>query len=1066
MRFSWVMLALAVGCTDGGDDEDFDGDGVTADLDCDDGNPAAFPGNPETCDGIDNDCNGVVDDEASDALTWYADTDSDGFGDLASTVLACTAPAGTTDDATDCDDSDWLVNPAGIELCDLIDNDCNDVVDDAADGDGDGLGACDDCNDDDGEIYTGAEEFCDEIDNDCDGEIDEFATGLGTWYADTDGDGHGDPAVEYSGCEQPTDHVELDDDCDDGDATVYTGATELCDGLDNNCDTVTDEGNDVDADTYDDVCGGDCDDDNDAINPGAVEICDGVDNNCSGTADDSAVNAAEYFADTDADTYGDPDSSVFACEQPSNYVSDSQDCDDADGAINPDATETCDDVDQDCDESVDEGLFSTYYADTDGDGFGDASASSEFCADPGTGYAVNPADCDDSDGAINPGGTEVCDGTADEDCDSAVDEGLTTTYYTDGDGDGFGDEGSGADFCSDPGTGYADNEQDCDDGNAGAYPFATETCDGIDEDCDDTADEGLPSVTYYTDGDGDGYGDPDDSLTACSDPGTGYTTDDQDCDDSLADVNPDGTETCDGTDEDCDDVVDNGLATTTYYTDGDGDGYGEDGTDTDECSDPGTGYATADGDCDDGDGSVNPGQAEVCNDWVDNDCDGTDNGCTPTGSIALADADAVIVPDGSGTNGASQMGWRVAGGGDVDGDGLDDVVCTARADASGGGAGAGWVYTDPNGSLLASDAYGQLVSGTGGETLGNGAALGDLDDDGSADVILGTTGTDTVYVWYGPLATATAAPDATITGSGTFGTAVASGDVDGDGFDDLVVGAQTYSGSGLSSNGAVYLFLGPIVGDLTDADADAVFDGEVGGDAAGGEVAVGGDLLGNGGATILIGAKGNDTNGTDAGAVYVVDGSTTGALNLSLADAIFYGSTGGDDLWDAHDAGDVDDDGSTDLILGVSDDETSGSASGSAAVFFGPVSGTQAVSAADFVVTGQASADKFGYAATGAGDFNGDGYDDIIVGAYGDESPAHNSGSAYIVYGPVTAGTLGAASADVQLGGAEDDQAGLSVAGAFDANGDGYDDVIVGSWKDDGAYTDAGACYVIYGGGI
>ncbi len=249
-----------------------------------------------------------------------------------------------------------------------------------------------------------------------------------------------------------------------------------------------------------------------------------------------------------------------------------------------------------------------------------------------------------------------------------------------------------------------------------------------------------------------------------------------------------------------------------------------------------------------------------------------------------------------------------------------------------------------------------------------------------------------------------------------------------------------------------------------------MLEGEVGGDQAGGEVAIGGDLVGGGAGTVIVGAKGNDTNGTDAGAVYLVDGATTGTLALSLADAIVYGTGGGDDLWDAHDAGDLDGDGSADLVVGASDDATAGSATGAAGVFFGPLSGgattPYTVSNADFMVTGQATADKFGYAVATAGDFNGDGYDDIIAGAWGDESPAHNSGSAYIVYGPVSAGTIGAAAADVQLGGAEDDQAGLSVAGAFDANGDGYDDVIVGSWQDDAAYTDGGACYVVYGGGI
>ena len=90
---------------------------------------------------------------------------------------------------------------------------------------------------------------------------------------------------------------------------------------------------------------------------------------------------------------------------------------------------------------------------------------------------------------------------------------------------------------------------------------------------------------------------------------------------------------------------------------------GEDATASAVCSDPGTGYSTTGGDCDETNTAVNPGEAEVCNDWLDNDCDGTDNGCAPSGLINLSAADAVILPASEGSNGGSQMGWRVAGGG-------------------------------------------------------------------------------------------------------------------------------------------------------------------------------------------------------------------------------------------------------------------------------------------------------------------------------------------------------------------------------------------------------------------
>ncbi len=145
---------------------------------------------------------------------------------------------------------------------------------------------------------------------------------------------------------------------------------------------------------------------------------------------------------------------------------DNEDCAPEDSTINPDATEVCDGVDNDCDSEVDEGVMDTFYRDADGDGFGDPLESIEACERP-DGYVPSDAgeDCDDADATIYPGATELCDGL-DNDCDGTIDNDLeTSTYYADDDGDGFGDHDDSDLFCEDT-PGYVDNDLDCDDSDA------------------------------------------------------------------------------------------------------------------------------------------------------------------------------------------------------------------------------------------------------------------------------------------------------------------------------------------------------------------------------------------------------------------------------------------------------------------------------------------------------------------------------------------------------------------------------------------------------------------------
>jgi hypothetical protein len=514
---------------------DLDGDGLTGADDCDEDNPDIYVGADELCDGIDSDCDGIVDEGAIDAPAWYPDTDEDGYG-AGVAVNECDAPSGhvatdddcddasadfhpgaTEDDCTDpndyncdgsvgyadadgdgfpacedCDDSEAAVNPAAVEECNGIDDSCAGSLDAAeVDDDGDGYVDCipaddgwvgdeavlggGDCDDTNAWVFPTAEEHCDGLDSDC-------LDGAGADEVDVDGDGYVICTLHESGWSGDS-SILGGDDCLDSDATVYPGADELCDGLDNDCDgAVTDEEKDDDGDFYVEcavdgdgwdgdssiVGGQDCDDDESTVNPGATELCDGLDNDCDGVVtDDENDDDGDFYVECAIDGDGwDGDSSIVGGE----------DCDDDESTVNPGATELCDGLDNDCSGAVED-----EEKDDDGDFYVECTIDANGW--DGDSSIVAGEDCDDDDSTVNPGATELCDGQ-DNDCDGSLD-----ADENDDDGDFYVEctiDSGGWD-----GSSSIVGGEDCDDGDATENPGASEVCDGEDDDCDSDVDEGV-----------------------------------------------------------------------------------------------------------------------------------------------------------------------------------------------------------------------------------------------------------------------------------------------------------------------------------------------------------------------------------------------------------------------------------------------------------------------------------------------------------------------------------------------------------------------------------------------
>jgi Lamin Tail Domain/Putative metal-binding motif len=243
---------------------------------------------------------------------WYADADGDGFGNPASSVVACLQPPTYVGNNLDCNDNNIAINPNAVEICDGIDNDCDTFIDDA----------------------------------------DPNVTGQSTWYQDSDNDTYGNAAAPILACFQPSGYVANSQDCDDNNINVNPAATEVCNGIDDDCDNLTDD------------------------------------------ADPGVVGQPTWYQDNDGDTYGNAAVTALACSQPPGYVANSTDCNDNNAAVNPGATEICNNIDDDCDSIIDEVCptndhCTTATAIVDGSVAGDNSVAGSEVTDLSCGPVLN-----------------------------------------------------------------------------------------------------------------------------------------------------------------------------------------------------------------------------------------------------------------------------------------------------------------------------------------------------------------------------------------------------------------------------------------------------------------------------------------------------------------------------------------------------------------------------------------------------------------------------------------------------------------------------------------------------
>ncbi len=831
-------------------------------------------------------------------------------------------------------------------------------------------------------------------DTDGDGVVDAFdncPTIYNIDQADADGDGVGDA------CDNST-----------GDGAVDTDLDGVAD-FEDNCSTISNvEQTDTDGDGLGDTC-------DEFPTGGSVDDTDG--DGVENTTDNCSTISNVEQTDTDGDGVGDACdncsiiSNATQADADTDSMGDACDTGDTDGDTVIDMSDNCVSV-----SNADQ-------ADSDGDLVGD------LCDDGGDGDGVvdtldncpTVANADQADTDLN----EVGDVCQDDDADGST---------------------------------LADG--DCNDTDATIYPTATETVNGIDDNCNGTIDEGT---------------------SAYDDDGDGTSEDAGDCDDTNAAIYVGATETANGIDDNCDGLVDNELSS---YDD-DGDGTSEDA-----------------GDCDDTNAAISPDATEIF-DLQDTDC----NGVGDT-AFSLTSLTSSIVGDAS----YDQYGKSVVIVGDVNGDGIDDFVVGAP-DNDSAASNAGKIYLFYGSSTLANleiadvTFTGEASNHEAGSVI---AAAGDVNNDGCADFLVGVPASNSskgkVYLIYGKGSCNSStvlsgsyllsAVGGTVSGATFIGEAASDkagyalagvGDVNGQGTDDILIGAYGNDDGG-SSAGKAYLIYGEDrlsgtkrlsnVGGTLDG---ATFVGENAGDIIGKTLGSAGDVDGDGYADILVGAPGYDYHANaNVGKAYLIYGQNPddpsedyplrgdyllADLGSTLAGATFMGASAGDNLsYSLTGVGNVSGTTYDDFAIGAYGTSTN---TGEIYLFAGSstrLSGAVSLSSAAATFTGESTGNYVGWSISPAGDLDNDGTRDFIVGAYGNGEAATGAGKVYVVLGNSAglSGSYNLSSNDNNLLGENaNDSAGYALAGGGDIDGSGSNDFIVAAPYYDGSGSNTGRVYLI-----
>ena len=367
------------------------------------------------------------------------------------------------------------------------------------------------------------------------------------------------------------------------------------------------------------------------------------------------------------------------------------------------------------------------------------------------------------------------------------------------------------------------------------------------------------------------------------------------------------------------------------------------------------------------------------------------------------------------------------------------------------------------------------------------AGAGDVNGDGYDDILICATGNDEgaansgqTYLILGKASgwamdTNLSDSDASFWGENqddlSGGSVASAGDVNGDGYDDILIGADGKDDGG-NDAGQTYLILGKASGWAMDTDlstSDASFWGEDAGDGSGISVAGAGDVNGDGYDDILIGAFRSNIGSPDSGRTYLILGKASGwtmDTDLSASNVSFSGEGTTDySGFSVAGVGDVNGDGFDDILIGAPNNDDGGGQAGQTYLIFGKASGwtgNRGLSASNASFWGEEGGDESGYSVAGAGDVNGDGFDDILIGAY---DHLGGTGKTYLILGKASGWAMDtdlSTSDSSFMGEAVNDMSGYSITSAADVNGDGYDDILIGAQMNNAAAADAGQTYLIF----